>query len=66
MLVVKAENEKLRAIMDIIIDGVSLSEVGASRITASKEIVSWAMARYPHSIDREMMKKIESIMLLGE
>ncbi len=62
MLVEKA---KLTAILDIIIDGVSLSDKGETRFDAAKELVINAMARYPHIIDKDIMKRVESILLLG-
>ncbi len=59
------EKAKLTAILDIIIDGVSLSDEGESRFDAAKELVINTIARYPHIIDREIMEKVESILLLG-
>ncbi|WP_243694152.1 hypothetical protein [Vibrio viridaestus] len=56
------EKKMFKTMLDVVIDGVSLSTVGNERGTAGKEILDCLMLKYPHLIDKDTIKQIQSII----
>jgi hypothetical protein len=57
-----AEKKMLKEMLNIIIDGVSLSTAGNERGVAGKAILDCLMMKYSHLVDKNTLKQIQSII----
>jgi hypothetical protein len=56
------EKQMLKEMLNIIIDGVSLSTAGNERGVAGKAILDCLMMKYFHLVDKNTLKQIQSII----
>ncbi|HDY8021012.1 TPA: hypothetical protein ACGVB5_004461 [Vibrio vulnificus] len=60
------QKKQFGAMLNVIIDGVAVSEDAEDRAEAGLEILRNLMPKYGHLVDKETIKKIESIIVMAD
>ncbi|MBY7906199.1 hypothetical protein KW458_11975 [Vibrio fluvialis] len=60
------QKKRFRAMLNVIIDGVAVSEDTEDRAEAGVEMLRHLMPTYGHLVDKETIKKIESIIVMAD
>ncbi|EGR0546444.1 hypothetical protein ACVTEB_14385 [Vibrio cholerae] len=60
------KKERFQQALELIIDGVSLSEAGVGRLEAGRYILTLLVADNPDLLDAEKIKAIQSIIAMAD
>ncbi|EGR1347869.1 hypothetical protein EFU42_09750 [Vibrio cholerae] len=60
------KKERFQQALELIIDGVSLSEAGVERLEAGRYILTLLVADNPDLLDAEKVKAIQSIIAMAD
>ncbi|MFH0227104.1 hypothetical protein ACGRPS_21625 [Vibrio furnissii] len=60
------KKERFQQALELIIDGLSLSEAGAGRVKAGRYVLELLVADNPGLLDSEKTKAIQSIIAMAE